>query len=156
MDSLFAAWALILLMNFVPVPMPPTWMVMVALHATVDLPLLALTIGGTAAAALGRAGFALQLRRSNRQLPPDMRANAEALAVVANRRLHWPTLFVVLYSLLPLSSNPVFMAVGLGALPLRSSVVAFFLARSVFNTAMVLGSKTVTSSVADLFTGRGT
>jgi hypothetical protein len=46
--------------------------------------------------------------------------------------------------------------VGVGALPLRSSLVAFFLARSVFNTLMVLGSKPVTSSLADLIAGRVT
>jgi hypothetical protein len=41
-----------------------------------------------------------------------------------------------------------------GALPLRSSLLAFFLARSIFNTVMVLAAGPVASNVSELFTGR--
>ncbi len=88
------------------------------------------------------------------RLSAEQRANAQATSIAAHKHLHWPWLFVVLYSFLPVSSDPVFVAVGVGALPMRSSTIAFFLARSVFNTFMVTASRPVVSSVTDLFAGR--
>jgi hypothetical protein len=88
------------------------------------------------------------------RLPPDAQANAQALAAAAHSRLRWPWLFVVIYSFLPISSDAVFTAVGMGALPVRSTVVAFFLARSIYNTLMVVAVGPVVSNLADLFAGR--
>src|SRR5262249_50356995 len=104
--------------------------------------------------ALGRTVFALIVGRFTSRLSAEQRANAEAISTAAHQRLRWPWLFVVLYSFLPVSSDPVFVAVGMGALPMRSTIISFFLARSIFNTAMVIASRPVVSSVADLFTGR--
>jgi membrane protein DedA with SNARE-associated domain len=83
-----------------------------------------------------------------------VRANAQALASAAHAHWRWPWLLVVLYSFLPISSDALFIAVGLGALPLRSSLLAFFLARSIFNTVMVLAAGAVVSNVSELFAGR--
>ena len=56
--ALLSAWALVFLMNAVTFPLPPAWMVLAAYHTTTPAPLLPLTIGGSAAAALGRMVFA--------------------------------------------------------------------------------------------------
>lgn len=61
---------------------------------------------------------------------------------------------MVIYCFLPVSSDPVWTAVGLGALETRSSVLAFCLARSVYNTVMVLAAGPFVSNVAELFAGR--
>jgi len=63
-------------------------------------------------------------------------------------------LFVAIYSFLPVPSDPVFVAIGTGVLPQRSSTVAYFLARSVFNTLMVWAAGPVVSNLGDLFAGR--
>jgi hypothetical protein len=115
---------------------------------------LPLTIGGSAAAALGRMVFARMVGTFTVHLPADARSNAQALANAAHTRWRWPWVFVLVYSFLPISSDALFVAVGMGALPARSTLLAFFLARSVFNTAMVQVSGPVVSNVADLFTGR--
>ncbi|MBV9354532.1 MAG: hypothetical protein JO023_03285 [Chloroflexi bacterium] len=152
--ALLSAWALVFLMNAVTFPLPPAWMVLAAYHATTPVPLLPLTIGGSAAAALGRMVFARLVGTFTLHLPADARANAQALAAAAHTRWHWPWLFVLAYSFLPISSDGLFVAVGMGMLPAHSSLLAFFLARSVFNTVMVQIAGPVVSNVADLFAGR--
>jgi membrane protein YqaA with SNARE-associated domain len=154
MSTLASAWALVFVMNAVTFPLPPAWTVMAVYHATARVPLLPLTLGGSAAAALGRAVFAWLVARFTDRLPADARRNALALSAAAHRRLRWPWMFVVLYSFLPVSSDPVFVAVGIGALPWRSSIIAFWLARSVFNTLMVAAAQPVASDLGDLFAGR--
>jgi membrane protein DedA with SNARE-associated domain len=98
--------------------------------------------------------FAWQVKTFTGRLPADAQANAQALAAAAHSRLRWPGLFVIVYSFLPISSDAVFTAVGLGALPLRSTLLAFFLARSVYNTLMVVAAGPVVSNLADLLGGR--
>jgi len=152
--ALVVAWAVVFAMNAVTFPLPPAWMVLAAFHTTTHVALLPLTIGGSAAAALGRLLFTRQVRNFTAHLPADARANARALAAAAHTRLRWPWLFVAIYSFLPVSSDAVFIAVGLGALPKRSSLLAFFLARSVYNTLMVVAAGPVVSNLAELFAGR--
>lgn len=151
---LIVAWVIVFAMNAVTFPLPPAWMVLASFREYTQVALLPLTVGGSAAAALGRLLFAWQVKTFTGRLPADARANAQALAAAANTRLRAPWLFVAIYSFLPISSDAVFTAVGLGALPLRSTVVVFFLARSVFNTLMVLTAGPVVSNLADLFAGR--
>jgi membrane protein YqaA with SNARE-associated domain len=151
---LIVAWVVVFAMNAVTLPLPPAWIVLASFREYAHVALLPLTVGGSAAAALGRLLFAWQVNAFTGRLPADARANAQALAAAANTRLRWPWLFVIIYSFLPISSDAVFTAVGLGALPLRSTLVAFFLARSVFNTLMVLTAGPVVSNLGDLFAGR--
>ena len=152
--ALVLAWAIVFAMNAVTFPLPPAWLVLAAFHTYTRVPLLPLTIGGSAAAALGRLLFAWQVKTFTGRLPADARANAQALVVAAHTRLRWPWLFVVVYSFLPISSDAVFTAVGMGALPIHSTVLAFFAARSIYNTLMVLATGPVVSNLGDLFAGR--
>jgi membrane protein DedA with SNARE-associated domain len=152
--ALVVAWAIVFAINAVTLPLPPAWMVLASIRAYTQVALLPLTIGGSAAAALGRLLYAWQVKTFTHRLPPDAQAHAQALSAAAHSRLRWPWLFVVIYSFLPISSDAVFTAVGMGALPVRSTVVAFFLARSIFNTLMVVAAGPVVSNLADLFAGR--
>jgi membrane protein DedA with SNARE-associated domain len=152
--ALVVAWAIVFAINALTLPLPPAWMVLASIRAYTQVALLPLTIGGSAAAALGRLLYAWQVKTFTHRLPADAQANAQALAAAAHSRLRWPWLFVVIYSFLPISSDAVFTAVGMGALPVHSTVVAFFLARSIFNTLMVVAAGPVVSNLADLFAGR--
>ncbi len=154
MPELVSAWALVFLMNAVTFPLPPAWTVLAAYYATGRVPLLPLTLVGSAAATLGRLLFSWTVGRFTGRLSAQEQSNAEALADAANHRLRWPWLFVIIYSFLPVPSDPVFVAIGLGALPQRSSTIAYFLARSVFNTLMVWAASPAVSNLGDLFAGR--
>ena len=153
-SALILAWAIVFAMNAVTFPFPPAWTVLAAFRAYTQVALLPLTIGGSAAAALGRLVYAWQVKTFTRRLPSDAQVNAQALAAAAHSKLRAPWVFVVIYSFLPISSDAVFTAVGMGALPLRSTVLAFFLARSIYNTLMVVAAGPVVSNLADLFAGR--
>ena len=153
-SALIVAWAIVFAMNAVMFPLPPAWTVLATFRTYTQAPLLPLTIGGSVAAAFGRQLFAWQVKTFTGRLPPDARANAQALATAAHSRLRSPWMFVVIYSFLPISSDAVFMAVGMGALPSRSTLLAFFLARSVYNTLMVVAAGPFVSNLAELFAGR--
>jgi hypothetical protein len=152
--ALLLAWLVVFVINAITFPFPPAWMVLAAFHTYSEVPLLPLTIGGSATTALGRLLFAWQVKTFTYRLPSDAKANAEALAAAAHSRLRSPRLFVVIYSFLPISSDGLFTAVGLGALPLRSTLLGFFLARSVYNTLMVIAAGPFVSNLSDLFGGR--
>src|SRR5947208_132655 len=61
--TLLTAWAIVFAMNAVPLHLPPAWMVMGAVYATSGVLLLPLTVGGSAASALGRLGFSRTVSR---------------------------------------------------------------------------------------------
>src|SRR6185437_6851410 len=109
--------------------MPPTWSVLAIFHVLNQPPLLLLTVGGAAMSALGRVGLALLSRRFRRLLPDSDRRNAEALSGFVNRHRRWREAIVFGYCLGPFPSNALFIAAGVGRVPLRPVTLAFFLSR---------------------------
>jgi membrane protein DedA with SNARE-associated domain len=85
------------------------------------------------------------------KLPPRLRANAEALAQTVHRQERSATPFVALYTFLPLQTNPLFVAVGMGALPLPQSMIGYFVGRLAHNTILLLTARPVVGNVHDLF-----
>lgn len=148
---LLGAFAAALALNAFVVPLPPTWAVLALIHGATAAPLLPLALAGALGAAAGRGCFALAVRHLNTHLPGRMRANAEALAAAAQRHARWPLLFVAVYSFLPLPTNPLFAGVGMGALPLRKSIVGYFAARWAQTTLLLLGTRPVARDVRALF-----
>jgi hypothetical protein len=67
-------------MNAVMFRLPPAWLVLTAFYTAFRLPLLPLTIGGSAATALGRVLYAWQVKTFTHRLPADVHANAQALS----------------------------------------------------------------------------
>jgi membrane protein DedA with SNARE-associated domain len=100
---------------------------------------------------LGRGAFALSIRYFDTKLPEKQRANAEALARAVHRHARWATPFVAAYTFLPLPSNPLFVAVGMGALPLRRAMAGYFLGRWPNNTLTLLAAQPVVGNLHDLF-----
>src|SRR6266566_8783174 len=95
MPELVSAWALVFLMNAVTFPLPPAWTVLAAYYATGRVPLLPLTLVGSAAATLGRLLFSWTVGRFTGRLSAQERGSAQAIAEAAQHRLRWPWLFVV-------------------------------------------------------------
>jgi membrane protein DedA with SNARE-associated domain len=139
-------------MNAVALPLPPTWVMLALIHGGTQVPLVPLVIFGTIGATFGRACFALSIRFFNTKLPPKMQANAQALARAVHRQAKWAIPFVAVYTFLPLPSNPLYVAVGMGALPVTQSSIGYFMGRSVNNTLTLLAAKPVAGSIHDLFT----
>jgi membrane protein YqaA with SNARE-associated domain len=150
---LLLAWGLVLVMNVVPAFMPPTWSVLAVLRIHDHLPLLPLTVGGAAASALGRVTLASLSRRAGGHLPETDRKNATALASFIARHPRWEDVIVFAYCLGPFPSNALFIAAGVGRLPLRRVVVLFFVSRALSDTFWVWTATGITRNVGDLFTG---
>jgi hypothetical protein len=141
-------------MNAVTLPLPPARMVLATFREYTHVALLPLTIGGSAAAALGRLLFAWQVKTFTHRLPADARTQRRCsggggsftLAVAVVIRGH---LFVLAYferRCLHRGRNGGFTA--------SQHTGRVFLARSVFSTLMVLTAAPVVSNLAELFAGR--
>lgn len=154
MDALtaaLAAWGFAFVINVVPAFMPPTWAVLAVFHVTTDVPLLPLTVGGAAASALGRMLLALGAGRLRGVLPESDVENATALGSFVNRHPAWRLLIVFLYCLAPMPSNPIFIAAGIGRVPLLPVTAAFFISRVIADTFWVWTAGAVSHSTAGVF-----
>jgi membrane protein DedA with SNARE-associated domain len=149
--ALLLCWAIVLVINVVPAFMPPSWAVMAVFRLAGDLPLLPLTIGGALMSALGRAALALLSRRAGGKLPDKDRENAEALGQFIGRHRRWRFLIVFGYCLGPLPSNPVFIAAGVGEVPLLGVTIAFFLSRAIADTFWVWTAGKISEGLGDVF-----
>jgi membrane protein YqaA with SNARE-associated domain len=149
--ALLAAWAVAFAINLVPAFMPPTWSVLALFHVLYHPPLLLLTIGGAAMSALGRVGLALLSRRFRQLLSANDRRNAEALSAFVNRHRRWREAIVFGYCLGPFPSNALFVAAGVGRVPLLPVTIAFFLSRCIADTFWVWTAKHVSDNAGGLF-----
>jgi membrane protein YqaA with SNARE-associated domain len=149
--AMLAAWAIALVINVVPAFMPPTWSVLAAFRIMAGAPLLPLTVGGASASALGRVGLALLCRRFGDKLPETDRENARALGRFVNRHRRWREAIVFFYCLGPLPSNPLFIAAGVGRVPLLPATIAFFAARAIADTFWVWSAGKVSDNLGDVF-----
>jgi membrane protein YqaA with SNARE-associated domain len=148
---LIGAWLIALVINVVPAFMPPTWSVLAVFHILSDVPLLPLTIGGAAASAAGRFCLAKLSTRLGNRLPETDRKNAEALGKFINKHKRWREAIVFFYCLAPLPSNPIFIAAGVGRVPLLPVTLAFFLSRCIADTFWVWTAGAVSDSLGDVF-----
>jgi membrane protein YqaA with SNARE-associated domain len=131
--------------------MPPTWSVLAIFRVTAAPPLLLLTLGGAVSSAIGRAGLALLCRRFRDRLPERDRRNADALSDFLNRHRRWRDLIVFGYCLGPFPSNPLFIAAGVGRIPLLPIVLAFFVSRAISYTFWVWTTGQVSQNLGGLF-----
>lgn len=153
--SNFWAWlatmAIVFFVNLMPAFVPPTWAVLAVVHASTDIPLLVLTVPGPAASAAGRVVLAWESRSLRRFVPPSDRANADALADWVNAHPRWRFVSVFLYCLGPFPSNPLFIAAGIGRIPLPGVVLAFYLSRVIADTFWVWTAGVAVRNIASLF-----
>ncbi len=149
--TLLAAWGVALVINLIPAFMPPTWSVLAILHVLNHPPLLLLTVGGAAFSAVGRVGLALLSRRFSGALPDTDRSNAEALGAFVNRHRRWREAIVFGYCLGPFPSNALFIAAGVGKVPLLPVTITFFLSRAIADTLWVWTAGQVSKNVGGVF-----
>lgn len=151
LGAILLAWLVAFAINVVPAFMPPTWSVLAIFHVVGSLPILPLTIGGALTSALGRMVLAVLSARGKRFLGKRDRANAEALGAWVNKHRRWRDLIFFLYCLGPLPSNPLFIAAGVGRIPLLPVTVSFFISRAIANTFWVWTASSVSHNLGGAF-----
>lgn len=138
-DSLWylAAMALVLAVNALPAFMPATWMVLAFFRIKFGLPLLALAIGGSIVAAVGRWALAkasgAYSRRFMKKQDSDLRVLGEFLE---DHRQH-VGLTTFVYTLTPLPSNNLFIAAGMVGIQLTWVFIGFLSGRLIANSILV-------------------
>jgi len=143
-------WLLAVAINVVPAFMPPTWALLAYFHIGQGLAVLPLALVGAFGSTTGRALLALLSRAvGERFVPARWRANITTLVGVLreNPALEWSTL--LLYTLGPLPSNQLFIAVGLAGAPVAPVLAFFAVARFISYLIWVSVAATTATSLRE-------
>ena len=137
--------------DLIPIFAPPAWTIIVFLLIKFQLnPWLAL-IFGVSGSTLGRYLFSLYIPKASDRL--IKRHKKEELRFVG-RKLSgnlWGTwIFVLLYTLLPLSTTALFTAAGLGRINPVYTIPPFFLGKFVSDAVMILTGRYIAANSTDL------
>lgn len=149
--QLLAVIGMVFAINLLPAFGPPTWAVLVfARFQWPDIPAAALIVGGALAATAGRLVLAVGTRKLGGRLPPERRANLEALGhtLAKSKTGAVATLAVFVFS--PLPSAQMFMAAGLADVPLLPLAGAFLIGRSISYTIYVTAATAAEETVRRL------
>lgn len=141
------------LINLPPAFMPPTWAVLAVFHVTGGVPLIPVAVGGAIASALGRMVLAVGSARLCRFLPQSDVDNAQSLGRFLNRHKRWRDIIVFGYCLGPFPSNPLFIAAGIGRIPLIPVTIAFLVSRIIADTFWIWTADAASTSVGGVFEG---
>ena len=138
-EVLFFEWIVVFLINLIPAFMPPTWMTLSFFYITNPQNIFLLVFIGVTASTAGRyclakgAGKFFQ-RFGTKKKKKQMKS--------LQKRLHGKPLhvfiFTLLFSLSPLPSNALFIAVGATKTKLKLVVAGFFVGRTISYLFLVL------------------
>lgn len=134
--------------NLLPAFGPPTWAMLVfARLRWQDIPPAALIAGGALAATAGRLVLAVATGRLSGRLPPERRANLEALGQTLAKSKTGVVATLAVFVFSPLPSAQMFMAAGLADVPLLPLAGAFLIGRSISYTAYVTAATAAEETV---------
>ena len=145
---LLAAIGVVFAINLLPAFGPPTWAVLVFVRFQwPDVPPAALIAGGALAATAGRLVLAVGARKLGGRLPPERRANLEALGQTLAKSKTGLVASLAVFVFSPLPSAQMFMAAGLAGVPLLPLAGAFLIGRSVSYTLYVTAATAAQETV---------
>ena len=141
---------LTVVLNTIPLFMPPTWMLLAYFHFREGYDTWQLAMVGGVAAATGRAILALTFRNlGTRVLPDRWRANIEELGVQLERHRTMSLSAFGLFLLGPLPSNQMFIAIGIARIPLLAPLAVFMVSRFVGYVFWITTAGAVSSTLSD-------
>ncbi len=140
--------------DLIPIFSPPVWTMMVFMLVKFDLnPWLVLAVG-VPGSVLGRYGLSLYSRKFfSKVLKPEKSEEMEFVGKKLNGSLWraWP--FVLLYSLLPLSTTALFSAAGVARIKPFQILPPFFVGKFISDAAMLFTGQMAIRNSADFVTG---
>jgi len=132
-----AAMALVLAVNALPAFMPATWMVLAFFRIKFGLPLLALAIGGSIVAAVGRWALAKASGAYSRRFMKKQDSDLRVLGEFLDEHRQHVGLTTFAYTLTPLPSNNLFIAAGMVGIQLTWVFIGFLSGRLIANSILV-------------------
>ena len=143
-----------LLVDVIPFVGPPAWTVMVFLQMYYGLDIWVVISIGVVGSALGRYIYSLYIPLlSNRYIKKEKN---EDVQFIGERLRHngWKVqTFVLLYTLLPLPSTPLFTAAGMARIPAGNIIPAFLVGKFVSDALMVHAGDYVAQNATGIFMG---
>ncbi|MDB6028386.1 MAG: hypothetical protein JWM68_4609 [Verrucomicrobiales bacterium] len=143
-----------LLVDLIPIIGPPAWTAMVFFVMKFDLNIWIVLLVGVLGSAIGRYLMSLYIPKlSDKILKRQKREDLEFLGKKLNRSRWKSWTFVLLYTLTPLPTTPLFTAAGMARMnPLRI-VPPFLIAKLVSDAIMVVTGRYAVSSLSDIIHG---
>ncbi len=142
----------ILVINIVPLLMPPTWSVLAFFYIKDHLDLLHTVILGAVFATIGRIIlYWLSKKYFRKLLSKRSKQNYLDLGKYLNRKKHLTILGILTYAFFPIPSNQVFIAAGLASFDIKILATCFFLGRLISYSFWVSLTARLSSQLAPLY-----
>jgi membrane protein YqaA with SNARE-associated domain len=145
---------LIIAVNCMPALVPPTWIVLTSFVAAFHLEVWLVVIIAVTGASIGRFILAHYIEWFSHII--FNKKQHENLHYLGDRIGKTPKSnfwFVFFYSLTPLSTTALFVAVGIAKINLKIVIPAFAIGRTISYTILLLSSTAITKNVSNLFQG---
>lgn len=143
-----------LLVDITPLPLPPAFTLMIFLQITFDLPVWPVIIIGVLGSMLGRYILTLYIPLlSNRIFKKDKNEDIQFLGNKLKTKGWKSQLFILLYTLMPLPSTPLFVAGGIAKMKPLYILPAFFVGKFISDSIAVLMGKFAAENTQQLFSG---
>jgi uncharacterized membrane protein YdjX (TVP38/TMEM64 family) len=143
-----------MLVDIFPIPLPPAFTIMMLLQLTFDLNIWIVIAVGVAGSIVGRTVLSLYIPKVSGKL--FKRAKNEDVQYLGKKLKEkgWKShALVLVYSLMPLPTTPLFVAGGMARLHPLQIIPAFFTGKLISDTAAVLMGKEAVGGAGDLVTG---
>jgi membrane protein YqaA with SNARE-associated domain len=155
-EVLIFEWIIIFLINLIPAFMPPTWMTLSFFYITSPQNIFLLVFIGVSASTVGRYCLA---KGSGKFFARFGTKKKQKQMKLLQKKLHGKPIkvfiFTLLFSLSPLPSNALFIAVGATKTKLKSVVAGFFVGRSISYLFLVFTTEKILSSLGANIKGSG-
>jgi membrane protein YqaA with SNARE-associated domain len=150
----FTNWLIVyvvaVVLNVIPVFMPPTWSLLAYFHLHEGLAILPLAFVGALAAMLGRTILALSSRAFGiRFLSQERQEHIQSLADMLMERKKLSLSFLGLFAIGPIPTNHLFIAAGLARIPLLPVVLVFGVTRFVSYLLWIKATETAATSLRE-------
>ena len=137
-----------IIVDCTPLPLPPAFTLMILLQNVFHLDIWPVIILGVIGSALGRYFFSLYIARlSNMVLKPEKVNDIHFLGDKLNASFLRSQVFTLLYTLLPISSTPLFITAGIAKMHPMRVLPAFMVGKFVSDAlAVYMGNYVVQNS----------
>src|SRR5512140_168243 len=143
-----------LIVDVSPFPLPPAFTVMILLQTVFDLEIWLVIVVGVAGSILGRYVLTLYIPRlSGRYLKRAKNEDAEFLGKKLEKKGWKSHVLVLVYSLLPLPTTPLFLAAGMAKLKPWHILPGFIVGKLISDTIAVLTGKYAAENTQGLLRG---
>jgi uncharacterized membrane protein YdjX (TVP38/TMEM64 family) len=138
----------------VPFIGPPAWSVMVFFQVKYDLNIWIVLVAGVAGSAIGRYFYSAYIHLlSKRFLKPEKNDDLQFIGARLANNTWKVQLFVLLYTLMPLPSTPLFTVAGTSGIKTSTLIPAFIIGKFISDAVMVFTGDYVANNLNGIIHG---